>query len=203
MVFTVDPGGTPDVVMCGPVNKAKVSAFSGNVTRSYNINESPKPAPIIAAADVIRGKRVATVEELADGRYQPFIPAETGPAGAKRLVLCSGIMAGPKAIYARGGPGAKMGALRLKGIPVAYCACHSGMSHCVLGTNRDQVRDGRGPDEVGGEAQEHGQRYAHGHSLAPGRVRLVNLRGRHCDASDTSWVSHFDRFVGLQVSSVS
>src|SRR5512143_2751991 len=31
-------------------------------------------------------------------------------------------------------------ALRLKGIPVAYFACHSGMSHCVLGTNRDAVR---------------------------------------------------------------
>ena len=31
-------------------------------------------------------------------------------------------------------------ALRLKGIPVAYFACHAGMSHCVLGTNRDHVR---------------------------------------------------------------
>jgi hypothetical protein len=31
-------------------------------------------------------------------------------------------------------------ALRLRGIPVAYFACHSGMSHCVLGTHRDQVR---------------------------------------------------------------
>jgi hypothetical protein len=31
-------------------------------------------------------------------------------------------------------------ALRLKGIPVAYFACHSGMSHCVLGTNREHVR---------------------------------------------------------------
>src|SRR5512142_449557 len=30
-------------------------------------------------------------------------------------------------------------ALRLKGIPVAYFACHSGMSYCVLGTNRDDV----------------------------------------------------------------
>lgn len=28
-------------------------------------------------------------------------------------------------------------ALRLKGIPVAYFACNAGMSHCVLGTNRD------------------------------------------------------------------
>ncbi|HXG88924.1 MAG TPA: aldehyde ferredoxin oxidoreductase C-terminal domain-containing protein [Vicinamibacterales bacterium] len=34
----------------------------------------------------------------------------------ENLVLTSGIMAGPKAIYARGGPGAKMGALQLKGI---------------------------------------------------------------------------------------
>jgi hypothetical protein len=31
-------------------------------------------------------------------------------------------------------------ALRLKGIPVAYFACQSGMSHCVLGTSRDDVR---------------------------------------------------------------
>jgi len=31
-------------------------------------------------------------------------------------------------------------ALRLKGIPVAYFACQSGMSHCVLGTHRDNVR---------------------------------------------------------------
>src|SRR5512141_3120661 len=28
-------------------------------------------------------------------------------------------------------------ALRLQGVPVAYFACHAGMSHCVLGTNRD------------------------------------------------------------------
>jgi hypothetical protein len=31
-------------------------------------------------------------------------------------------------------------ALRLRGIPVVYFACHSGMSHCVLGTNREDVR---------------------------------------------------------------
>jgi hypothetical protein len=30
-------------------------------------------------------------------------------------------------------------ALRLQGIPVVYFACRSGMSHCILGTNRDQV----------------------------------------------------------------
>jgi capsular polysaccharide biosynthesis protein len=30
-------------------------------------------------------------------------------------------------------------ALQLQGIPVAYFACHSGMSHCVLGTNRENL----------------------------------------------------------------
>jgi aldehyde:ferredoxin oxidoreductase len=34
----------------------------------------------------------------------------------ENLVLTAGIMGGPKAIYARGGPGAKMGALKLKAI---------------------------------------------------------------------------------------
>ncbi|MFN8384115.1 MAG: hypothetical protein U0V02_19425 [Anaerolineales bacterium] len=31
-------------------------------------------------------------------------------------------------------------AFRLQGIPVIYFACESGMSHCVLGTNRDNVQ---------------------------------------------------------------
>jgi hypothetical protein len=31
-------------------------------------------------------------------------------------------------------------AFRLRGIPVVYFACHSGMSHCVLGTNRENVQ---------------------------------------------------------------
>jgi len=33
-------------------------------------------------------------------------------------------------------------ALRLNGIPVAYFACHSGMSKCVMGTNRDNPQKG-------------------------------------------------------------
>jgi aldehyde:ferredoxin oxidoreductase len=36
----------------------------------------------------------------------------------ENLVLCSGIMGGPKAIYARCGTGAKMGALRLKAVMI-------------------------------------------------------------------------------------
>ncbi len=39
-------------------------------------------------------------------------------SAGENLVLCSGIMGGPKAIYARGGPGAKMGSLRLKAVMI-------------------------------------------------------------------------------------
>ena len=39
-------------------------------------------------------------------------------AAGEHQVLCSAIMAGPKACYARGGPGAKMGSLKVKAIVV-------------------------------------------------------------------------------------
>lgn len=46
-------GGTPRVLMVGPVNKQRVSGFSGIATRNFDLsNTSPKPTAIIAAADV-------------------------------------------------------------------------------------------------------------------------------------------------------
>jgi hypothetical protein len=46
-------GGKPRVLMVGPFNKKAVSAFSGVVTRNFDMsNVSPKPTAIIAAADV-------------------------------------------------------------------------------------------------------------------------------------------------------
>lgn len=46
-------GGTPRVIMVGPVNKARISGFSGIATRNFDLsNVSPKPTAIIASADV-------------------------------------------------------------------------------------------------------------------------------------------------------
>jgi hypothetical protein len=46
-------GGTLDTLMVGPVNKQKVSGFSGVVTRNYDISNSrPRPTAVIAAVDV-------------------------------------------------------------------------------------------------------------------------------------------------------
>jgi aldehyde:ferredoxin oxidoreductase len=64
----------------------------------------------------------------------------------ENLVLTSGIMAGPKAIYARGGPGAKMGSLQLKAIvtlspirefptPEPYKAYNRHIAGKLLGTS--------------------------------------------------------------------
>ena len=64
----------------------------------------------------------------------------------EELVNCSGIMGGPKAIYARGGPGAKMGSLKLKAmmitgsardVPTAakYKPANGAIAKKVLGTS--------------------------------------------------------------------
>lgn len=37
---------------CGPVNKQKISTFSGVVTRNFDISNTPRPTAVIAAVDV-------------------------------------------------------------------------------------------------------------------------------------------------------
>lgn len=45
-------GGTPKILMVGPVNKQRVSGFSGIASARYNINGGDRPATIIGAADI-------------------------------------------------------------------------------------------------------------------------------------------------------
>lgn len=56
-------------------------------------------------------------------------------SAGERGVLCSGIMAGPKAIYARGGPGAKMGSLGLKAV-----ITHGWDMRCAQGANGEAIK---------------------------------------------------------------
>jgi aldehyde:ferredoxin oxidoreductase len=53
-----------------------------------------------------------------DGTWTRDLAMVNITGAGERLVLTSAIMAGPKACYARGGPGAKMGSLKLKAIVV-------------------------------------------------------------------------------------
>ena len=45
-------GGTPKILMVGPVNKQRVSGFSGIASSRFNIDGGARPATIIGAADV-------------------------------------------------------------------------------------------------------------------------------------------------------
>ena len=45
-------GGTPKILMTGPVNKQRVSTFAGIASSRFNIDGGAKPATIIGAADV-------------------------------------------------------------------------------------------------------------------------------------------------------
>jgi len=62
--------------------------------------------------------------------------ARIGRAG-ENLVLCSGIMGGPKAIYARGGTGAKMGSLKLKAVMILGACGRPDLSAAFKENNRD------------------------------------------------------------------
>lgn len=45
-------GGTPKILMVGPVNKQRVSGFSGIASSRFNIDGGARPATIVGAADV-------------------------------------------------------------------------------------------------------------------------------------------------------
>lgn len=45
-------GGTPKILMVGPVNKQRVSGFAGIASSRFNINGGEKPATLIGAVDV-------------------------------------------------------------------------------------------------------------------------------------------------------
>lgn len=100
-------GATPSTLMVGPVNKAKVSGFTGVVTRNYDIsNKAPKPTAVIAAVDVYvhdfgvlrvvpnrfqreRDAWFLDYNYLAVGTLRPFVTeklAKTGDA-EKRMLL--------------------------------------------------------------------------------------------------------------------
>jgi len=58
------------------------------------------------------------IERDLGGRWARDLAMASITRAGENGVLCSGIMGGPKALYARGGTGAKMGSLRLKAIVV-------------------------------------------------------------------------------------
>jgi hypothetical protein len=100
-------GGTPKILMTGPVNKQRVSGFAGIASSRFNIDGGVKPATIIGAADVyvsdfgnvqvvpnrFQRERDAWVIDPEYAKmttlrpYQQIELAKTGDA-EKRLLIC-------------------------------------------------------------------------------------------------------------------
>jgi aldehyde:ferredoxin oxidoreductase len=102
--------GIDHLVLYGKAPKWTLLHFDGHEPKFVDA------APWIGLDNIDLRERIAAAFNGVEGKDYGL--AAITSAG-ENLVLCSGIMAGPKAIYARGGPGAKMGALNLKGVLIA------------------------------------------------------------------------------------
>jgi aldehyde:ferredoxin oxidoreductase len=99
--------GIDHLVLYGKAPKWTLLHFEGTEPKFVDA------APFVGLDNIDLRAKIATDFNGVEGKDYGLAAITTA---GENLVLCSGIMAGPKAIYARGGPGAKMGALNLKAI---------------------------------------------------------------------------------------
>ncbi len=99
--------GIDHLVLYGKAAKWTLLHFEGNKPKFVDA------APWVGLDNLDLRARIADDFKGVEGKDYGLAAITTA---GENLVLCSGIMAGPKAIYARGGPGAKMGGLHLKAV---------------------------------------------------------------------------------------
>lgn len=99
--------GIDHLVLYGKAPKWTLLHFDGNEPKFVDA------APWVGLDNLDLRAKIAADFNGVEGKDYGLAAITTA---GENLVLCSGIMAGPKAIYARGGPGAKMGALNLKAV---------------------------------------------------------------------------------------
>src|SRR5438874_5489746 len=95
------------LVLYGKAPKWTLLHFEGNEPKFVDA------APFVGLDNIDLRAKIANDFNGTEGKDYGLAAITTA---GENLVLCSGIMAGRKAIYARGGPGAKMGALNLKAV---------------------------------------------------------------------------------------
>jgi len=99
--------GIDHLVLYGKAAKWTLLHFEGNEPKFVDA------APWVGLDNLDLRARISEDFKGVEGKDYGLAAITTA---GENLVLCSGIMAGPKAIYARGGPGAKMGGLHLKAV---------------------------------------------------------------------------------------
>jgi len=103
----------------------------------------------------------------------------------ENLVLSSGIMAGPKAIYARGGPGAKMGSLHLKAVLIQGRAADLTTAHPHKLRNREVAQKLLGTSVVKNALKKRGTPFLYKPSRMLGAMGTKNNQ-------ETIWTDKLD-----------
>jgi len=103
----------------------------------------------------------------------------------ENLVLCSGIMAGPKAIYARGGPGAKMGSHHLKGVLIQGRTADLSTAHPHKVRNREVAQKLLGTSVVKNALKKRGTPFLYKPSRMLGAMGTKNNQ-------ETTWTDKLD-----------
>ena len=103
----------------------------------------------------------------------------------ENLVLSSGIMAGPKAIYARGGPGAKMGSLHLKAVLIQGRAADLTTAHPHKLRNREVAQKLLGTSVVKNALKKRGTPFLYKPSRMLGAMGTKNNQ-------ETTWTDKLD-----------
>jgi aldehyde:ferredoxin oxidoreductase len=103
----------------------------------------------------------------------------------ENLVLCSGIMAGPKAIYARGGPGAKMGSLHLKAVLIQGRTADLSTAHPHKVRNREVAQKLLGTSVVKNALKKRGTPFLYKPSRMLGAMGTKNNQ-------ETTWTDKLD-----------
>jgi aldehyde:ferredoxin oxidoreductase len=106
-------------------------------------------------------------------------------AAGENLVLCSGIMAGPKAIYARGGPGAKMGSLNLKAVLIQGRTADLTPAHPHKVRNREVAQKLLGTSVVKNALKKRGTPFLYKPSRMLGAMGTKNNQ-------ETTWTEKLD-----------
>src|SRR5947199_4676127 len=99
--------GVDHLVLYGKAPKWTLLHFEGTEPKFVDA------APFVGLDNIDLRAKIAADFNGVEGKDYGLAAITTA---GENLVLCSGIMAGPRAIYARVGPGAKMGALNLKAV---------------------------------------------------------------------------------------
>jgi aldehyde:ferredoxin oxidoreductase len=103
----------------------------------------------------------------------------------ENLVLSSGIMAGPKAIYARGGPGAKMGSLHLKAVLIRGRSADLTTAHPHKLRNREVAQKLLGTSVVKNALKKRGTPFLYKPSRMLGAMGTKNNQ-------ETTWTDKLD-----------